>query len=195
MQGELLTVLLVAIVLGADAFSLSMGMGLKGVSRRYEIRFSSLVALFHVLMPLVGLSLGVLAGKYWGAWAGRAGAVVLAYIGLEMLWKAYGEIRPRSFAFSHARKLLNQENKDINEGWTSLLLPTISVSIDALTVGFSLGTIKAPVLTTISILGLIAGSMTMLGFKAGKIFSRLIGSYSQAVGGLVLVALAIKMSL
>lgn len=195
MQGGLLTVLLVAIVLGADAFSLSMGMGLKGVSRRYEIRFSSLVALFHVLMPLLGLNLGLLAGKYWGSWAGRAGAVVLAYIGLEMLWKAYCELRPRSFVLSQARKILTKENTNINEGWISLLLPTISVSIDALTVGFSLGTIKAPVLTTISILGLIAGSMTMVGFKAGKIFSRLIGSYSQAIGGLVLVALAIKMAI
>ena len=194
MQGELLTVLLIAIVLGADSFSLSMGMGLKGVSRRYEIRFSSMVALFHVLMPLVGLSLGMVAGKYLGVWAGRAGAVVLAYIGLEMLWKAYCEIRPRTIAFKEARGFFSQGRLDINGGWISLLLLTTSVSIDALTVGFSLGTIKAPILTTVLIIGLIAGSMTMLGFKGGKIFSRMVGSYSQAFGGLVLVALAIKMA-
>jgi putative Mn2+ efflux pump MntP len=36
--------------------------------------------------------------------------------------------------------------------------------------------------------------MTMLGFKGGKLFSRVIGSYSQAIGGLVLLALAIKMA-
>ncbi len=194
MQGELLTVLLVAIVLGADAFSLSMGMGLKGVSRQYEIRFSSMVAIFHVLMPLVGLSLGMVAGEYLGVWAGRAGAVVLAYIGLEMLWKAYGEIKPRTIGVNEAREFFTKGTLDTTGGWMSLLLLTTSVSIDALTVGFSLGTFKAPILTTVLIIGLIAGSMTMLGFKGGKIFSHMVGSYSQAIGGLVLVGLAIKMA-
>lgn len=194
MNGELLTVILVAIVLGADAFALSMGMGLKGVSRRYELRFSFLVALFHVLMPLLGLSLGMIAGNYLGVWAGRIGAVVLAYIGLEMLWKAYREIRPRSIAFREGRELLAENRLDISEAWISIVLLTTSVSIDALTVGFSLGTIKAPILTTVLIMGLAAGCMTMLGFKGGKIFSRVAGSYSQAMGGLVLVALAIKMA-
>lgn len=194
MQGDLLTVILVAVVLGADAFSLSMGMGLKGVSPRYERRFSSLVAIFHVLMPLLGLSLGMVAGNYLGVWAGRIGAVILAYIGLEMIWKAYGEIRPRSFSFKEGKKSLVNGKFDLGTGWVSMILLTTSVSIDALTVGFSLGTIKAPILTTVLIMGLVAGSMTMLGFKGGKIFSRLVGSYSQAVGGLVLVALAIKMA-
>ena len=194
MQGELSTVILVAVVLGADAFSLSMGMGLKGVSRRYELRFALLVTLFHVLMPLLGLSLGMAAGNYLGVWAGRIGAVILAYIGLEMLWKAYQELKPRLIAFSEARKLLSESSLDTNEAWPSLLLLTTSVSIDALTVGFSLETIKVPVLTTVLIIGLVAGCMTMLGFKGGKIFSRVAGSYSQAAGGLVLTALAIKMA-
>lgn len=194
MQGELLTVLLVAVVLGADAFSLSMGMGLRGVSRRYEIRFSSMVALFHVLMPLLGLSIGMAAGKYLGIWAGRIGAVVLAYIGIEMLMKAWREIKPHSIPFKEARGSLGQGRNDAGDSWASLMLLTVSVSIDALTVGFSLGTIKAPILTTVLIMGAVAGTMTMLGFKGGKIFSRIVGSYSQGIGGLVLLALAVKMA-
>lgn len=194
MHGELLTVLLVAIVLGADAFSLSMGMGLRGVSRRYEIRFSSMVALFHVFMPLLGLSIGMAAGKYLGIWAGRIGAVVLAYIGIEMLMKAWREIKPHSIPFKEARESMGQSRIDAGDSWASLMLLTISVSIDALTVGFSLGTIKAPILTTVLIMGAVAGTMTMLGFKGGKIFSRMVGSYSQGIGGLVLLALAVKMA-
>lgn len=194
MQGELFTVLLVAIVLGADAFSLSMGMGLRGVSRRYEIRFSSMVALFHVFMPLLGLSIGMAAGKYLGVWAGRIGAVVLAYIGIEMLIKAYREIRPHSIPFNEAREYMSKSRINLGDGWVSLMLLTTSVSIDALTVGFSLGTIKAPILTTVLITGAVAGIMTMLGFKGGKIFSRLVGSYSQGIGGLVLLVLAVLMA-
>lgn len=67
MQGEFWTIILVAIVLGADAFSLSMGMGIRGVTRRYELRFSALVGLFHVLMPLLGLSLGLVVANCWAS--------------------------------------------------------------------------------------------------------------------------------
>lgn len=193
MQGQLWTVILVAIVLGADAFSLSMGMGLRGVPVRYEKRFSALVGVFHILMPLLGLSLGMVAGKFLGIWAGRIGALVLAYIGLQMLWKAYGEIRPQAYKFAEAKKTFTDTPAPRDE-WISLLLLTVSVSIDALTVGFSLGTIKTPILLTVLIMGVVAGSMTMLGFKGGKLFSRLVGSYSQAVGGLVLLGLAAKMA-
>ncbi|HNX92197.1 MAG TPA: manganese efflux pump MntP family protein [Syntrophomonas sp.] len=195
MNGQLWTIILVAVVLGADAFSLSMGMGIKGASRRYAMRFSILVGLFHIFMPLLGLSLGLAAGKFLGVWAGRMGAVVLLYIGLEMIWKSYQELKMREVTFTEARESLSCNDSERNaDGWVSLLVLTISVSIDALTVGFSLGTIKAPILFTVIIMGIIAGSMTMLGFKGGKILSRAVGSYSQAVGGLVLLALAFKMA-
>jgi len=194
MNGQFWTIVLVAIVLGADAFSLSMGMGIRGVRRCYELRFSSLVAVFHVLMPLLGLSLGLAAGKVLGVWAGRVGAVVLAYIGLDMLWKAYRELKPQVTSFSAAKASLAANKANSNDSWVSMLVLTVSVSIDALTVGFSLGTIKAPILFTVIIMGLVAGTMTMLGFRGGRIFSRAIGSYSQAVGGLVLLGLAFKMA-
>ncbi len=193
MHEKYLTVVLVAIVLGADAFSLSMGMGIQGVSSRFERRFAALVAVFHVLMPLLGLSLGMVAGNFLGIWAGRVGAVIMAYIGLTMFWKAYQETKPQSLTFSEAQELFKTV-PTINDSWVILLLLTVSVSIDALTVGFGLGIIKAPILLTVLIMGLIAGSMTMLGFKGGKLFSRMIGSYSQAFGGLVLLALAIKVA-
>ena len=195
MYEQMGTIILVAIVLGADAFSLSMGMGIKGASRRYAIRFSLLVGLFHVLMPLLGLSLGLAAGKVLGVWAGRIGAVVLVYIGLEMIWKSYRELQPRVITLAKARASLDRSEQAMSaDKWPSFLILTVSVSIDALTVGFSLGTIKAPILLTVVIMGMIAGSMTLLGFKGGKILSRSVGSYSQAAGGLILLALAGKMA-
>lgn len=196
MSGQLLTVLLVAVVLGMDAFSLALGMGIKGVSQRYERRFTALVTVFHVLMPLLGLALGMAAGKLLGIWAGRIGAIILAYIGLQMVIKAYQEIKPRAFDFKEAREHLRREApvQSAREEWISLLLLTVSVSIDALTVGFSLGTVQAPLLLTVIIIGGVAGIMTMFGFRGGQLFSRMAGSYSQAVGGLVLIGLAIKMA-
>src|SRR6056297_1616020 len=108
MIDQWLTILLVSIVLGVDAFSLSLGMGIKGVSRKYEIRFSALVGLFHVIMPLLGLYLGLTAGRFLGVWAGRLGAVILVYIGIDMLRKAYAATREEKYSFKEARKVLDE---------------------------------------------------------------------------------------
>ncbi len=192
---QLLTIILVAVVLGIDSLSLAMGIGLKGVSRSYELKFCILVSIFHVFMPLLGLSLGIAAGNLLGVWAGRIGAAVLVYLGCDMLWKGYKESRPQVYAFDWGQKLMVGDIKT-NEGWIKLTMLTASVSIDALTVGFSLGTMfQTPVLYTVITIGFIAGLMTLLGFKTGKSAGHIMGSYSQMVGGLVLLSLAIKMAL
>ena len=66
MLEQFVTVAIIAVVLGMDAFSLAFGLGLKGVSSRYELKFSSLVALFHVVMPLIGLYTGIVVGRFLG---------------------------------------------------------------------------------------------------------------------------------
>jgi putative Mn2+ efflux pump MntP len=191
---QFVTIMLVAIVLGADSFSLAMGMGLRGVSRSYELKFSGMVSIFHFLMPLIGLILGIVTSNLLGVWAGRLGAAVLAYIGGDMLWKAYCETRPQTFRFSQGEQLLASQVK-LADGWLNLTMLTTSVSIDALTVGFSLGTLfKTPIFYTVFIMGSVAGAMTLLGFQGGKLFNRVIGSYAQMVGGLVLLILAVKMA-
>lgn len=186
MTEQFFTIILIAVVLGMDAFSLSLAMGLKGVSRQYEIRFASSVGLFHVFMPLIGLYLGYAVGQVLGKWAGILGAGVLAYIGITFILEGYKEIKTDSpGSIQEAVPEAQQEGKN-------LLLLTASVSMDALTVGFSLGTSSMPIFVTVIIMGLIAGLMTLAGFRSGKIFSRLIGSYAQMVGGVILLILAVR---
>lgn len=195
MHENLITIILVAIVLGMDAFSLSLGMGLRGVTRRYEAKFISIVTVLHILMPLIGLSLGLAIGKILGIWAAWIGAVILAYIGIEFLRKGYEEIKPATYSFQEGQKIFNNNDKAIADGWWALILLGISVSMDALTVGFSLGTLKMPITITVLIMGFVAGTMTLLGFLGGRIFSRIVGSYAQIIGGIILLALAIKLVL
>lgn len=189
------TIVLVAIVLGLDAFSLSMGMGLKGVTRSFELKFASTVGVLHVLMPLIGLSLGVAVGRFLGVWAARVGAAILAYIALDLLIKGYRQIKPRAFKFSERQAILSSaegEERTASDWWSILVL-AVSVSIDALTVGFGLGTLRVPIFLTVIIMGATAASMTIAGFIGGRIFSRLVGSYAQIAGGIILLALAIKL--
>ena len=192
---QFITIMLVAIVLGADSFSLAMGMGLRGVSRSYEYKFSSMVGIFHVIMPLIGLTLGMAAGNLLGVWAARLGAAVLAFMGGDLIWKGYKEMQPQFFKLNQGKVMI--EKKDVvADGWINLTVLTTSVSIDALTVGFSLGTLfVVPIYYPVLVIGTVAGIMTMAGFQGGKFFSRLIGSYAQIAGGIVLLTLALKMAL
>jgi len=192
MLNPLFTIILVAIVLGLDAFSLSMGMGVKGVSRSYEVKFSTTVGVFHVIMPLIGLEAGLALGKLLGIWAGRLGALILLYIAVDFIVKGYREIRPQSIKFSEGRKLFKGV-KVSRSRWTGIIVLGLSVSMDALTVGFSLGTFKMPLFLTVMIMGATAGIMTALGFTGGRLFGRLLGSYAQITGGIVLLLLAVKL--
>lgn len=194
MADQFIPIMLVAVVLGADSFSLAMGMGLKGVSRSYELKFSSMVGIFHVIMPLIGLALGMAAGHFLGVWASRLGAAVLAYLGIDMIWKGYSEVKPKSGQLNREKGMIRKK-ENLAEGWINLTLLTTSVSIDALTVGFSLGTLfMMPLYYPVLIIGAVAGIMTMAGFQGGKMFSRMIGTYAQIAGGVILISLAVKMA-
>lgn len=209
MHEQIITVSIVALVLGMDAFSLALGMGMQRVSKSYERKFSATVAVLHVLMPLLGLKMGLVAGKFLGIWATRLGALVLAWLGTDLCIKAYRDKKTAVFKISQSREKLGMAAKKISseettketgdifsprysEKWAAIIVLGVSVSIDALTAGFSLGTLKMPILFTVLLMGIIAGSMTLLGFAGGKVSGRLLGAYAQILGGIVLIGLAIK---
>ncbi|MGI6413567.1 MAG: manganese efflux pump MntP family protein [Syntrophomonadaceae bacterium] len=187
------TVVIIAFILGLDAFSVSIGMGLTGVKRDFEFKFAGTVGVFHIFMPLIGLYLGLAVGKILGIWASRAGALVLAYIALDFLIKGYKESKTKHFSFKDAQSILKKDGEINRGGWKTALVLGLSVSIDALTVGFSLGTLNMPILFTVIVMGAVAGTMTLLGFWGGRIFSRLVGSYAQIIGGITLLGLAVKL--
>lgn len=191
MTNQIIAIVMVAIVLGVDAMSLSMGMGLRGASRTYERRFSLMVGVFHVLMPLIGLSLGIVAGKFLGIWAGRVGALILLLIGLDMLYEAYRNTRLQSVSFEEVDEMLDEP--PASGRWWDMIILSTTVSLDALTVGFSLGTLQMPILYTVLIMGLTAALMTYIGFRTGRLLGRLVGNYAEMIGGLVLIALAVKL--
>jgi len=57
------TVFLIAVALGTDAFSMAVGVGLCGITRKKIFLISFVIALFHIFMPLGGLLLGTWLGK------------------------------------------------------------------------------------------------------------------------------------
>jgi len=174
-------VLLVSIALGIDAFSVAIGIGLLGVKWREVFLVSGTVSIFHVFMPLIGLYLGTYLGKIAGPIASTIGALVLLAIGLNMLWDSIRETNTQK------RPVLDLKST------LSLVLMAGSVSLDALTVGFGLGTLKVDLLLTVVTMGITAGLMTATGLIFGYKLSRFVGSKASMLGGMILVMLGLKL--
>lgn len=183
------TIFAVAFALGIDAFSLSIGIGLSGVERKQIYLVSSVVAIFHILMPLIGLYLGQVLGNFVGPIASSFGAVVLIFIGGHTI---LGKIKEKNGSLGNATGTFDVLS--INHP-LSLLLMATSVSLDALTVGFGLGALHFDLTLTVVIMGLVAGLMTLSGLVFGKKLSHTVGEKAELLSGLILIAIGIKLLL
>ncbi|MCO1601510.1 manganese efflux pump MntP [Desulfosporosinus nitroreducens] len=193
---NLVWVVAVATALGADAFSLALAIGLAGIRKSMMVRLSFIVALFHVFMPLSGMILGQALGSILGQFASLLGALVLIGLGGRMLYKVYRPTK-QSFPFGEARETLFHKNNTGNstlKGYGIYVLAA-SVSLDALSVGFSLGTIRADIFMTVMIIGMIAGLMTGMGLVLGRIMGTRLGEKAELFGGLALFLIGIKLLL
>ena len=187
-------VVAVAVALGADAFSLSLAIGLRGIQKRMIVHLSLVIAAFHVIMPLCGMLLGQALGTILGQYANYMGAVVLIGLGGRMIYNAY---RPdtQHCSFGEARKSLFQKKSSSTsslKGWGIYVLAA-SVSIDALSVGVSLGTIRADLFITVMIMGFVAGLMTAMGLVLGGMMGTRLGGKAELLGGLVLFLIGVKL--
>lgn len=177
---SLITLVVLAVALGTDAFSLCVGIGLAGVNRRQIIMVSLTVLVFHIAMPLIGWLVGEFAGGLLGRVAAILGSLLLIYLGVKMVWETW-------------RQRLEQTPVRVNVSAGGLLLLGASVSMDALSVGFTLGTHQVNLLLTAGIIGLVAGIMTFTGLVFGRFVGGWVGEKAQLLGGLVLIGIGVKM--
>lgn len=173
------TVLLLAVALGTDAFSLCLGLGLNGFRRRLAWTLVGLIVVLHVVLPVAGWYAGELTGRLVGRWAAYLGAAVLFYLGVKM-------IRESLFEEQVARK-------SIKPGFLGLTVLAGSVSMDALSVGFTLGTAGAALLFTAGVIGLVAGLMSSAAFILARRVEDWVGRRAQLLGGLVLIGVGVRL--
>lgn len=184
------SVLLVSVALGIDAFSVAISIGLAGIRKKEVYLVSGVVTLFHIFMPLIGLNMGNYLGRVAGPMASTIGAFVLISIGLHTIWSNLQEMGILSTASSQKPP---ERNGIINiSNPVSLVLMAASVSLDALTVGFGLGTLKVDLLLTVITMGIVAGIMTAFGLYFGKRLNVTFGEKAEILGGLILVAIGLK---
>ncbi len=178
---DLITIFLLAVGLGVDAFSVAIGIGAAndhGKSWQPVLRLAAAFGLFQFVMPIIGWLAGltivnIIAGyDHWVAFA------LLAYVGNKMIWEA----------------LKKDEEKEINDQTKGLplLMLSVATSIDALAVGFSFSLLKTDIILPALIIGVVCFLMTATGMLFGKGLAGIFGKKVGIFGGVVLIVIGVK---
>ena len=91
-----------------------------------------------------------------------------------------------SFKIAPAKEFFNPSNIFV------LLVLSIATSIDALAIGITISLLRVSIATAVIIIGLITFVLSYLGVFIGKKFGHFFESKIEALGGLVLICLGIK---
>lgn len=177
-----LSILIIAVGLGMDAFSVAIGIGaVRGrVSPGPVLRLSVSFGIFQFFMPILGWLAGrtvverISAYDHWVAFG------LLLFVGARMIHESFaGEGRDRT------------DREDPTRGWTLLML-SVATSIDALAVGMTMALLKTPILYPSAVIGIVAFAMTMAGMLAGRRLASLFGRKVELLGGLILIGIGVQ---
>ena len=181
--GELL---LLAVGLSMDAFAVSVckGLALRRATFKAEITCGVWFGGFQALMPLIGFFLGTLfaaaiqAVDHWIAFG------LLAIIGVNMLKEALSK--------EEACGCENSADLSVK----TMFVMAVATSIDALAVGISLAMVgNVNIFSAISLIGICTCMLSMLGVRIGNVFGSRFESKAEIAGGVILIALGLKILL
>ena len=177
---SLITVLLIAIGLGVDAFSVAIGIGAANHKKSWSpvLRLATSFGLFQFMMPIIGWLAGLTVVERIASFDHWIAFGLLALVGGKMIWEGFEKER-------------DEEREDQTRGWPLLLL-SIATSIDALAVGFSFSVLKSQIFLPAVMIGLVCFLMTVIGMIFGKVLAKIFGKKVEIFGGLVLIAIGIK---
>jgi len=171
---------LIALVvpLGLDTFAVAAALGMLGTTRIIRLRVSLLFTAFEAAMPLIGLALGAPLGKAIGKTADYVAIAVLLAFGVYILLGSEEREERRIARLAEVR------------GPGALLLG-LSISLDELAIGFTLGLLRLPAALVIALIALQAFILTQLGLRLGNRLSNRLREAAARLAGLALTALAI----
>jgi putative Mn2+ efflux pump MntP len=165
------------IPLGLDTFAVSAALGLGGLSPHQRLRVSLVFAALEGLTPAVGLLVGSALGRSIGTAADYvAGAILIGYALFVLL--------------RHDDEGVNAAEMATTHGW-GLVLLGLSVSLDELAVGFTLGLSRVPVIPALILIGLQAFVVSQIGIRSGARLSGRFQEGAERAAGIVLGALGI----
>lgn len=174
--------LLIAIGLSMDAFSVSICKGLttKKFSWRMALVCGLWFGLFQALMPIIGYFLGAQFQEMIEVYDHWIAFGLLFLIGANMIREAVWG---------------TEEEQDGSLGFRTMILLAIATSIDALAVGVSFACIQVKLWSSVLIIGTITFLFSVLGVKIGNVFGSKYEKSAEIVGGIILIFIGLKILL
>ena len=176
--------LLIAVGLSMDAFSVSICKGL--ITKKFSWRMALLCGLwfggFQVLMPIAGYFLGAQFQEMIEAYDHWIAFGLLFFIGANMIREAVWE-----------KKEEGKENGALD--FKTMLFLAIATSIDALAVGVSFACIQVKLWSSLVVIGLTTFVFSVLGVKIGNVFGSKYEKSAGIIGGIILILIGLKILL
>lgn len=173
-----LTILLIAIALAMDSFSVSITRGFANNMNHFieALKTGFFFGLFQGVMPMVGWLAGISVIEFISGFDHWIAFGLLFFIGLRMIYESLAR---------DAKQVVSSSTLKV------LFILSVATSIDALAVGLSLSFIEASIIVPAIIIGSITFFLSFLGIFIGKKS----GSYFEKIGvlgGVILIVIGIR---
>ena len=172
----MITLLLLGFALSLDSFRVSLGLGTLKLSRVRQLQIVIAFGVCDAIAPLIGLLIGKSLLSYIGPWVEHLGPLLLCAYGVYVIYIAH--------------RYAGREEGDMDR-WMVLGLP-LSLSLDNLVAGTSLGMIGFPILLSVLVIGAMSALLSFAGLRLGRTAVNLLPVKAELVGGVVLIFIALS---
>ncbi len=155
---------------------------MRALSRLQMLRTSFAFGLSQFLMPILGWLAGRTITQIISAYDHWVAFTLLVLVGGRMVWESFREKDGRG------------EETDITKGFTLLTL-SLATSVDALAVGLSFAFLETGIMWASLTIGLVAFSVTAIGFGLGRKAGRWLGKRAKLAGGVILIGIGLRIFL
>lgn len=170
--------LVLGFVLSLDNFRVAIALGTVPFGLRRAVQVALTFGLWDAVMPLVGLLIGRQIGDWIGNVADWVGAAALGGYGLYLVISA----------------MRNPEPDELNHKWALFGIP-LTLSLDNLLAGTSLGLLAFSPWFSSGVFGAITAAMSLVGLQLGRAAARLIRIRSDLLSGVTLMIAAVALPL
>jgi manganese efflux pump family protein len=180
---DFFTILAIALGLSFDTFAVSLSYGVirSNILFRQAIRVAVVLAVFQGGLTVAGYFLGSIISNALKATDHWIALGLLAFLGIKMIVEGL-------------KKTRDEKTKDF--GSTVILLTiALGTSIDAFAVGISFALLNVKIWESGTLIGAVTFLASMTAIRIGKSAGERLGNKVEIIGGLLLIAIGIKIFL
>ncbi|OED29529.1 membrane protein [Methanosphaera sp. WGK6] len=176
---NLISVILLAIALAMDAFSVSLTKGFtqKNLTKIQILWYGIFFGGFQFIMPVFGYFCGTAVSSLISTIAPWIAFILLVGIGLNMIRESLGD---------------DEEEITDDFDFKEVTLLAIATSIDAFAVGLTFAILNTSLWMPCSIIGVVAFIFSIIGIFLGKKLGNYFGDKFEILGGVILILIGFK---